>query len=387
MRGEGTSVIRTALRHGSARRTSKTGSGRLFGSDQTKEDPLSRTSRKNNAIKVYDPEGRAAQVEQATAELAEETRRAQGLAEAVDAAREAADELRAELHSGNTEIDALQLIAADAEITRAQLLAEGADKRVQRRTAGLPFFAVLAETISEAVEDVLGVPVQIVDEAPTEAPDGLPVAFLVQPAAGKHDIHKGHLSGRAQLVYIRSDLHIGLDGDRVENALRERHIGLSVTDRGTRELAPRVKAQTLRLDIATAWPKVPVIASKAQPPAMYTSPIGTWIARAIVDDSWMGGTKEQVTITADGETVGNFSFFTDGIRTTTIEVKVSARSVGQFWKPGELAERIGAGTKSYEGRVLTGVGRVTSAEVVDNGLIGAHAVRARIRLVAVSRTS
>jgi hypothetical protein len=107
MRGEGTSVIRTALRHGSARRTSKTGSGRLFGSDQTKEDPLSRTSRKNNAIKVYDPEGRAAQVEQATAELAEETRRAQGLAEAVDAAREAADELRAELHSGNTEIDAL----------------------------------------------------------------------------------------------------------------------------------------------------------------------------------------------------------------------------------------------------------------------------------------
>jgi hypothetical protein len=86
----------------------------------------------------------------------------------------------------------------------------------------------------------------------------------------------------------------------------------------------------LRLDIRRAWAEVPVI--RGEPLAMYVNAIGNGIVRAIIDASWMGGESGKVTIKADGELVGSFSSFADGIRSTTIEVEVSARSVGQFWE-------------------------------------------------------
>ena len=128
-----------------------------------------------------------------------------------------AEELRAQLASGDESVSSSDLVNADAEVERASLLAVSAETGVKRATRDLVNDDTsLAEIFTAAVSEAVGMKATATALVPKPNADRTPALHVVQLKPST--VKGGIVSGELDVRYYRDALHAELNAQKVEEA-------------------------------------------------------------------------------------------------------------------------------------------------------------------------
>ncbi|MGY1719276.1 hypothetical protein ACI8AG_09540 [Blastococcus sp. SYSU DS0552] len=181
-------------------------------------------------------------------------------------ARDAAEEHRARLTSGQVDPSALEALTVEhlhrsAAVEVAALAVEGYERAVRLAERNLINDDVrLANVLADVLAKMLGgrVPVKVVTVSADVQPNdnGEPVLYLLQKDAAKDK--GGILSGELTGTYFRDSLMAPLDPDRLDRACRDRGFQVGVVNQSTSKIGDSHR-DTVSLKVRKAFPQLPVL--------------------------------------------------------------------------------------------------------------------------------
>ncbi|MCU1675617.1 MAG: hypothetical protein JWM93_375 [Frankiales bacterium] len=177
---------------------------------------------------------------------------------------ETVSELAERLEEGDDTVTYQEQRDAEGEATRAATLHAAAVAAVEAAKRAIPNTDTsLAEAVSTAIENALGVSVSITTTKPP-APDtkALPAAFVTQSKPSIGDTIEGTIGGVLSVTYFRSRLHVAATSEAIQRAAGQ--TATNVRDVVTTEHDDGLLCDSIRLDVGRAFEPVPVIRRVAE---------------------------------------------------------------------------------------------------------------------------
>lgn len=350
-------------------------------------------SRTKTATPTLDP------AEQSRETLAEAQRKLADTRATLAAANTAVETLRDRARVDDS-ITGADLASAKSDVDLAEIRQSEATSAVQRAERGLVNTeTVLAETLVAVVQDVTRVTPTVATGRPSEVPADLPAVFIVQAKPSKADTLNGTISGSVEVIFYRSEVHRALDDARLGVLADRSGLRLDVRPQGNRD-DNGVIVEAVRLDVRSARAPLPVI-RRAPGDEWRVTHFATAVAGDVrhsmqLHDAPLVGVRlgsgdasvQQSTVNVTTETPSEVSdkVDTDGVRHRVVEIAVTAQpGQGNVWNSDQMRDKMIHAIEAQHGTCASGLGRVSSVNVLSVEPAGRSGRRVRARFDFVSQ--
>jgi hypothetical protein len=314
-----------------------------------------------------------------------------------------AESLRNRLSAGDDSVTAEELNRADREVERTALLAKAAKREMQRAERTKPFAPDLAEMLAPSLSEALGVPVHVCETFPSELPDSdsLPVAYVRQPKASKHDAIEGTVAGEVEVAFYRTKLHREVRTDAMEAKLAHAQAFARVDNLGEYAESGDVVSDRVHVEVGSAFLAEPAL---GEPQSWRVGRFAQTVASEAAQDRFLSRTEAGVRTDGSGDASALLSSIrgyvdshrlanvqeANGKRTTEVEVSFTVGAVGPRagdWTGEALTSQAREAVEKQAGRAAAGLGRIESATVTSIDMEARRARKVVARFTFSSRTA